>query len=66
MTTMRRVTISLPQSIDKKILEVKKDDKFIRCSYAEIVRKALDIGLSSALLINSCSDTSSGQSTSSA
>lgn len=45
MTDMRRVTISLPDEIDKRILEIKKDDRFIRLSYAEIVRKLLESGL---------------------
>ena len=45
MTEMRRVTISLPEEIDKRILDIKKDDRFIRLSYAEIVRKLLESGL---------------------
>ena len=45
MTDMRRVTISLPDEIDKRILEIKKDDRFIRLSYAEIVSKLLESGL---------------------
>lgn len=45
MTDMRRVTISLPDEIDRRILELKKDDRFIRLSYAEIVRKLLESGL---------------------
>lgn len=44
MTEMRRMTISLPDDLDKKILELKKDDRFIRCSYSEIVRQLLDDG----------------------
>lgn len=47
MTDMRRITIALPDSIDKRILELKKDDKFVRCSYSEIVRQLLERGLSS-------------------
>lgn len=45
MTDMRRVTISLPDEIDRKILELRKEDRFIRCSYAEIVRQILESGL---------------------
>ena len=45
MTEMRRVTISLPEELDKKILELRKDDRFVRCSYAEIVRQMLENGL---------------------
>lgn len=39
MTDMRRVTISLPERIDRK------RDSFARSSYAEIVRWALERGL---------------------
>lgn len=47
MTDMRRVTISLPDEIDKAILSLRKDDKFARCSYAELVRILLERGLAS-------------------
>lgn len=46
MTDMRRVTVSLPDELDKQILELRKDDRFIRCSYSEIVRQMLDRGFS--------------------
>ena len=45
MTEMKRVTVSLPDEIDKKVLELRKDERFIRCSYSEIVRKLLEAGL---------------------
>lgn len=45
MTDMRRVTISLPDELDKAILELRKDSRFVRCSYAEIVRTLLERGL---------------------
>lgn len=45
MTDMRRITIALPDEIDKKILELRKDDRFVRCSYSEIVRQILERGL---------------------
>lgn len=45
MTEMKRVTVSLPEEMDKKILELRKDDKFVRSSYSEIVRQLLLIGL---------------------
>ena len=41
MTDMRRVTISLPEDIDKRILRLKKTNKFVRESYSEIVRQLL-------------------------
>lgn len=45
MTEMRRVTISLPDEIDRRVLELKKKDRFIRCSYSEIIRLLLQAGL---------------------
>lgn len=44
MTEMRRVTVSLPDDLDRRILNLKKDDRFVRCSYSEIVRQVLDHG----------------------
>lgn len=46
MTDMRRVTIAIPDDLDKRILELKKDDRFVRVSYAEVVRQILERGLS--------------------
>lgn len=46
MTEMRRITVSIPDEIDKKVLELKKDDRFIRSSYSEIVRMLILLGLS--------------------
>lgn len=45
MTEMRRVTITVPDDIDKMVLELRKDDRFVRCSYSEIVRQMLSMGL---------------------
>lgn len=45
MTDMKRITISIPPEMDKKILEMRKDDKFIRSSYSEIVRTLVFAGL---------------------
>lgn len=45
MTDMRRVTIAIPDDLDKRILELKKDDRFVRGSYSEVVRQILERGL---------------------
>ncbi len=45
MTTMKRVTVALPDEIDRLVYETRKKDEFARCSYSEIIRRALDIGL---------------------
>lgn len=41
MTDMKRVTISVTDSIDKKVVSLRKDDRFVRCSYSELVRMLL-------------------------
>lgn len=45
MTNMKRVSIALPESIDIQILALRKDDRFVRCSYSEIVRQVMEHGL---------------------
>lgn len=45
MTDMKRVTISIPDDLDKKIVALRKKDEYLRDSYSEIVRKLLDRGL---------------------
>lgn len=44
MTDMKRMTIALPDELDKRILSLRKDDRFVRCSYSELVRQMLDRG----------------------
>lgn len=45
MTNMKRVTISMPEQLDREILEMRKEEAFIRDSYSEIVRKLLESGI---------------------
>ena len=45
MTGMRRVSIPIPEDLDKEILAMKKSDEYVRCSYAELVRILLKRGL---------------------
>lgn len=53
MTSMRRVTIALPDSLDEKIVELRKTDDYARCSYSEIVRRVLERGLALDIQTNS-------------
>lgn len=53
MTDMRRVTISLPDDLDKRIIALRKDSRFSRCTYAEIVRQVLALGLRNDKLLSS-------------
>lgn len=44
-TEMKRISISLPEEIDQQVIELKKTDTYCRCSYAEIVRVLLELGI---------------------
>lgn len=46
MTNMKRTTISLPSELADRIFELRKDDRFVRCSYSEIIRQLAETGLS--------------------
>ena len=46
MTNMKRITITVSEKLDQKILDLRKNEKrFERCSYAEVVRYLLEQGL---------------------
>lgn len=45
MTDMKRITISLPQDLDKRILEFQKNGDFTCLSYSEAVRRLVEIAL---------------------
>lgn len=47
MTNMKRTTISLPPELVERIFALRKDDRFIRCSYSDLIRKLTEKGLSS-------------------
>lgn len=45
MTTMKRTTVSLPDELTERIFALRKDDRFIRCSYSELIRQLAEKGL---------------------
>lgn len=45
MTEMRRMTVSIPDEMDRRLLALRRDDRFSRCSYSELVRRMLDRGM---------------------
>lgn len=45
MTTMKRKSISLPPELEEAIFELRKTEKFCRCSISEIMRSLLVQGL---------------------
>ena len=42
---MRRVTLVIPLELDEKILQLKKEDRVLRSSYAAVIRQLLETGL---------------------
>lgn len=45
MTDMRRITISVPQDMDDRVLALRKRKDYVRCSYSELLRRMIEIGL---------------------
>jgi len=45
MDDMRRVTIIITDEIDKEVYALRKTDKFVKCSYSEIIRQLVVAGL---------------------
>lgn len=45
MTDMKRITVAFPDEIDRAVYELRKEDRFVKCSYSEIIRKLVALGL---------------------
>lgn len=45
MTNMPRRSVSLPHDTNERIINLRKTDKFCRCSLSEITRHLIEIGL---------------------
>lgn len=45
MTGMKRITVAFPDDIDKAVYELRKDDRFVKCSYSEIIREMVALGI---------------------
>ena len=45
MTNMRRVTICIPDEINKQILDLRKTDEYVSCTFGEIVRRLVAKGI---------------------
>lgn len=45
MTNMKRTTVSFPDELTEKIFAMRKDDRFTRCSYSELIRQLAELGL---------------------
>lgn len=45
MTNMKRTSVSLPPELAARIISLRKDDRFIKCSYSELIRMLAEFGL---------------------
>lgn len=45
MSNMKRTTISFPDELTERIFSLRKDDRFVRCSYSELIRQLAERGL---------------------
>ena len=45
MAKMKRTTISFPDELTERIFALRKDDRFTRCSYSDLIRKLAEKGL---------------------
>lgn len=46
MTKIKRTTVSFPDELMERIFALRKDERFVRCSYSELIRKLAEMGLS--------------------
>ena len=47
MTDMKRITISVPEDMEKAIYGLRKHDEYNRCSTSELIRQLVELGLQS-------------------
>lgn len=47
MSDLKRMSISITEEMEQKIVEMRKTDEFCRCSYAEIIRQLIEAGVQS-------------------
>ncbi len=45
MTDMHRTSVSFPNELAARVYELRKDSRFTRCSYSELIRKLAECGL---------------------
>lgn len=45
MANTRRTSVSFPEELSERIYSLRKDDRFTRCSYSDLVRMLAEMGL---------------------
>lgn len=46
MTNMKRLSVGIPAELEERIIQLRKTDRFCRCSTSEIIRILIKSGLS--------------------
>lgn len=49
MTEMKRITVSFPEDLEKRIYQLRKKEKYVKCSYSELVRILVEAGLEAGI-----------------
>ena len=49
MTTMKRITVSFPEDLEKRIYQLRKKEKYVKCSYSELVRILVEAGMEAGI-----------------
>lgn len=49
MTAMKRITVSFPEDLEKRIYQLRKKEKYVKCSYSELVRILVEAGLEAGI-----------------
>lgn len=45
MTNMKRTTVSFPAELTERIFALRRDERYVRCSYSELIRQLVEKGL---------------------
>lgn len=45
MTNMKRLSVSIPEDLENRLFNMRKNDEFVRCTFAEIIRIVLEKGV---------------------
>lgn len=45
MDKKKRMSISIPPELERRLVELRKTERFCRSSYAEIIRSVMDAGI---------------------
>lgn len=53
MTNMKRTTVSFPAELTERIFALRRDDRYVRYSYSELIRQLVEKGLARRMVLKS-------------